>query len=88
MRKYSDSLQAVNRSLELKPFAENWDTKGAALYGLGKYADAIECYNKAIKFNSEIGEIWNHKGEALKAINQTTDANLAYAKAKELGYTG
>jgi len=31
---------------------------------------------------------WAGKGEPLKALGNTAEADVAFAKAKELGYTG
>jgi len=33
-------------------------------------------------------EAWYNKGVALEALGRTSDADAAFAKAKELGYTG
>lgn len=93
MGKYDQSLEATNRSLKQNPnYAAAWDTKGAALSGLGRYKAALECFNRSIELDvhpeNGIGIRWYHKGEALKALGQTSEADEAFAKAKELGYTG
>lgn len=36
----------------------------------------------------QAAEDWFNKGNALKALGRTTEAEAAFAKAKELGYTG
>lgn len=62
--------------------------KGAALAELGRFDEAIETYDEALKIDPTIGLVWAGKGEALKALGNTAEADVAFAKAKELGYTG
>lgn len=54
----------------------------------GKYAEAILACDEAIRLNPEYAEAWNNKGVALEALGRTSEANAAYAKARELGWTG
>ena len=44
--------------------------------------------DKAIELDPNLADAWNNKSEALKALGRTTESNAAFAKAKELGYTG
>ncbi|MFB3766387.1 MAG: tetratricopeptide repeat protein [Methanotrichaceae archaeon] len=55
---------------------------------IGKLNDAIKYFEKAIELNPLNAEAWTNKGTALKAIGQNIEADAAFAKAKELGYTG
>jgi Flp pilus assembly protein TadD len=32
--------------------------------------------------------VWNNKGNALRMLHRNSDAKAAYAKARELGYSG
>jgi Flp pilus assembly protein TadD len=48
----------------------------------------LQDINKAIELKPNLALAWSNKGYALKALGRTTEANSAYAKAKELGYTG
>ena len=38
--------------------------------------------------NEAYAAAWNNKGLALNKLGRTTEAEAAFAKAKELGYTG
>ena len=39
--------------------------KVLALYNLGKYEEAIKCYDKAIEIDPNYADAWNNKGLAL-----------------------
>ncbi len=54
----------------------------------GKYNEAVKAYDASIRLDPNDAAVWNNKGMALKALGRTTEANAAFAKAKELGYTG
>ena len=71
--------------------AEKWNNKGNAIYGQGKYDDAIKAYDVAIKLNPKFALAWNNKGfvlnelskydEALKALDNATKINPLLAEA-------
>lgn len=58
------------------------------LYSQGRYDEAIQAFDEAIKLDPQNGGLWNNKGLALNALGQTYEADEAFAKAKELGYKG
>ncbi|MCK5018501.1 MAG: tetratricopeptide repeat protein [Candidatus Peribacteraceae bacterium] len=60
-----------------------WVGKATTFLGLGKYDDAIACYDKALEFDPE-SFIWNGKGNALSELGKPEDAIKAYEKAIEL----
>jgi Flp pilus assembly protein TadD len=62
--------------------------KGVALYDQGKYDEAIKCYNEVIRLDRNDAIAHYAKGVALKSLGRTSEADVAYAKAKELGYSG
>jgi Flp pilus assembly protein TadD len=57
-------------------------------FAKGKYNEAIKAYDEAIRLDPNLAEAWNNKGIALKVLGRTSEAKAAFAKAKELGYTG
>jgi tetratricopeptide (TPR) repeat protein len=69
-------------------FAEAWNNKGNALSIQGKYNEAIEAYDEAIRLDSNLAGTWNNKALALAGLGRNAEANAAFAEAKELGYTG
>jgi Flp pilus assembly protein TadD len=55
---------------------------------LGRYEEAVNAIEKAVEIDPNYGGGWYDKGTYLKLLGRTTEANAAFAKAKELGYTG
>ncbi len=57
---------------------------GLVLCGKGRYEDAIEAFDKAIKLNPSSAVAWNNKGNALKLQNKHDEAIMAFDKSVEL----
>ncbi|HOO52424.1 MAG TPA: tetratricopeptide repeat protein, partial [Alphaproteobacteria bacterium] len=72
---YEDVLNSALRAI-----------KGIALAYLGKYEDALECFNEVIERDPTNALIWNRKYLALKALGCEDEAEVAFVKAEELGY--
>ncbi len=58
--------------------AWGWRNKGGALYSLGKYNEAIECYDKSIEIDSNNPVVWNNKGLALNLLGKYNEAIASY----------
>ena len=58
--------------------------KGVELHKLGKFVEAIECYDKAIRSNSKIAEIHYSRGVALRKINNPSEALKSYETAIQI----
>jgi curved DNA-binding protein CbpA len=58
-----------------------WRNKGGALYFLGKYNEAIKCYDKAIEIDPNNPVVWNNKGLALNSLGKYDEAITSYDKA-------
>lgn len=87
--RYDESLSAYNESLKLDPyFSPLWAQKFVVFYELKKYDSALEAIEKAIQLEPNTGLFWWGKGSVLKTLGRTSEADAAFAKAKELGYTG
>ena len=88
-QRYDEAIGALNESSKLDPyFREPWNTKGNSFYLLKKYDQALEAFEKCIQLTPDYGRAWNNKGVTLKALGRTAESDAAFAKAKELGYTG
>jgi tetratricopeptide (TPR) repeat protein len=88
--KYDEAIQAYDIAIQLRPdYAEAYYSKGVALDSQGKYDEAIQDFDKVIQLEPDFAAgAWYDKGLALKFLGRTIEANAAFAKAKELGYTG
>jgi Flp pilus assembly protein TadD len=51
-----------------------WNDTGAALESLGRYQDALACYDRALALNSRDDLTWVHRGTVLEALGRTEDA--------------
>src|SRR3990172_886189 len=58
--------------------------KGLALDSLGRYADAVKMYDRAIKFDPTSGALYGSKGLALRKLGRYEDAIKMYDRAIEL----
>jgi tetratricopeptide (TPR) repeat protein len=51
-----------------------WNNRGAALESLGRYQEALECYDQALALNERSALAWVHRGTALEALGRTEEA--------------
>jgi Flp pilus assembly protein TadD len=63
-------------------------TKAKISLAQGQYDEAVKALDEAIRLDPKLAGAWSNIGLALEAIGRTTEANAAFAKARELGYTG
>lgn len=47
-----------------------WNNKGKLMHKLGKYKEAIDCYEKVLQINPNIGQIWYNKGESIEKMKK------------------
>jgi tetratricopeptide (TPR) repeat protein len=59
-----------------------WDR--VTLTELGRHAEAIDSYDKAIAFYPDLAEAWYNRGVALGNLGQYADAVISYDKAIEI----
>jgi tetratricopeptide (TPR) repeat protein len=51
-----------------------WNDTGASLESLGRYQDALVCYDRALALNSRDDLTWVHRGTVLETLGRTDDA--------------
>lgn len=77
--------QPVSNSREAETSsAETWINKGDALYKQGKYDEAIQAYDEAIRLNPQALTAWNGKGRTLQTLHKYDEAINSYDKAISL----
>jgi len=53
-----------------------WNMKGLLLCDMGKYKEALECYDKALEINPEFTDAGENKEKALKALDEVKSPEL------------
>jgi tetratricopeptide (TPR) repeat protein len=73
-------LEGRLRAAEYCPsFATAWNNKGEALYAMGRYDEAIQSCDRAIRLDPISANIWY-----IKALIFKKEAHAAFARAEEL----
>lgn len=47
-----------------------------------------KAYNQAIRLDPEFALAWKNKADARRMLHRNSESEAAYAKARELGYSG
>ena len=71
-------------SAQCQTTAEDWLDKGNALYGQGKYDEAIKAYDETIKLDPNFAMAWNNRGAALNNLGKYGEAIKACDEALRL----
>jgi len=68
---------------------EELNKKGLDLYNKGKYEEAINCFDKALKINDDVYQVWNNKGLVYYKLKKYEEAVKCFEKALSInpGYT-
>jgi tetratricopeptide (TPR) repeat protein len=61
-----------------------WYNNGTALDNLGKYEEAIQCYDRVLEIDGKYVEAWYNKGTALDNLGKYEEAIQCYDKALEI----
>ena len=64
--------------------ARELNNKGASLENLGKYQEAIACYNRVLEINPRDAGAWSNKGNALNKLGKLQEAVDCYDRALEI----
>ncbi len=82
------SEEVFQRARRRRKFNSNdavaWNFKGRTLYNLGRYDDAIMCYDKAIGIDPDNADSWNNKGRAMYFLGRYYEAITSLNKAIEI----
>ncbi|MFQ5847735.1 MAG: tetratricopeptide repeat protein [Candidatus Methylomirabilales bacterium] len=98
MQEYDHAIQYLNQAIhELRDPARlksAWNNKGLCFFNKRRYQEAIECFNEAIKLDSDLKQAWFNKAICLREVGDTLGAircvqrsleiDPAYKEAKDL----
>ena len=74
----------IKRKSSITKNANDWRSKGLALFTQEKYDDAIQAYDKAFEIDPKNASAWTGKGDALKNQGKCDEAVLALDKSLEI----
>jgi tetratricopeptide (TPR) repeat protein len=78
-------VKSYDRGLELcleeAPDASTWNRKGNALMELGRFEEALKCYNEALILNPKNDVFLSNKGVAFIELNRFEEAIDCLRKA-------
>jgi serine/threonine protein kinase len=82
LKKYTGEIVKLPELKEL----EAWElsNKGVSLSNLGKYQEAIACYDKAIEINPGFADAWHNKTNSLEKLGKDQEVIACYDKALEI----
>jgi tetratricopeptide (TPR) repeat protein len=71
-----------------------WNNKGLCLFNKRRYQEAIDCFNEAIRLDSNLKQAWLNKAiclrevgdalGALRCVKRAIEIDPAYKEAKDL----
>ncbi len=80
-----DAEAAYARCLKFNPRnLACWISRGNALLTLGRYNEALVCYDRALAIRNDLPMIWNNRGIALKHMGKYDEALRSYNMALDI----
>lgn len=91
IQEYDHAIQYLNQAIrDLKDPARlktAWNTKGLCFFSKRRYQEAIECFNEAIKLDSNLKQAWFNKAVCLREVGDTLGALRCVQRSLELDPT-
>jgi tetratricopeptide (TPR) repeat protein len=89
LKRHEEAIFAYDQAIRLDPNRTNaYYNKGVVLRELKRYEEAISAFDQTIRLDSNDAEAYQNKGWTLERLGKQREAQQAYAKARQLGYTG
>lgn len=91
IQEYDHAVQYLNQAIrELKDPARlktAWNTKGLCHFSKRRYQEAIECFNEAIRLDSNLKQAWFNKAICLREVGDTLGALRCAQRSLEIDPT-
>lgn len=71
---YDDALFWIDQSIKFESTVEVYNYKGNIFYKMKKYSDALNCYEEALKIESNDGLVLQNKANLLRTIGKYEEA--------------
>ncbi len=89
LARYDEAIQSYTKASSIdQTYSVSMIDNGNSHYNAGEYVAAIQYYAEAIKQDPKNEYAWYNKADALRMLHRDSEAKAAYAKARELGYSG
>ncbi|RZN35122.1 MAG: tetratricopeptide repeat protein [Methanosarcinales archaeon] len=78
-------LEYYTKALEIDPeYVSVWGLKGDTFSELGRYDEAIMCFNTALELDPENGDAWMAKGKVLHELGMYDEAIICFDKSLQI----
>jgi tetratricopeptide (TPR) repeat protein len=88
IQEYDHATQYLNQAIrELRDPARlktAWNLKGLCFFSKRRYQEAIECFNEAIKLDSNLKQAWFNKAVCLREVGDTVGALRCVQRSLEI----
>jgi len=82
--RHAQAIQALERSIQLKPTGQGYANLGTVYFYQGGYAKAAEAYRQATRLDPAISQLWGNLGDAERWSRHPEEAGYAYRRALSL----
>jgi len=89
LKHFEQAVECMTKASELEEHekkSDHWYHRGASLNEIGKYAEAVNCFEKELEVNPPKFDTFLQKGISLYYLKQSLEALECLKKAWELNY--
>ena len=86
-KNYDKAIADLNMSLNLKPSAASYNSRGKTYFDMNKPVEGLSDYNNALRLDSTLVEAWANRGAAYGQLGKLDSAMLDLSKALSLDST-
>lgn len=86
-KNYDKAIADLNMSLNLKPSAASYNSRGKTYFDMNKPIEGLSDYNNALRLDSTLVEAWANRGAAYGQLGKLDSAMMDLSKALSLDST-